>query len=448
MSALDDLNKLVVRTDIKLNQGEKCYFMSAGKLVLGVTQTTTTTSKPGIGVGVAVPVTKHFALGISRHKVKTETKVSTSINKVDCKFYLLDERAIVRVKNDISDIPYDSITNLTMKPDALTMMCGSKEVTVLMSKGDIARLQKVWAAIAAAKKEMPAKSQPVGRGNAPAQPVGNGAAVNGPQGDYAKTVFLQYLSYKPSAIKKREEYPSYLFYECGIQNGPQYHQDMINEGMLVPAPVEEIIKSYKVDQLKQILEDCGLDSSGKKDALIERIVANVPANNITMASDSPMYVISDKAKLFLLQHEDYIKLRTNTHYDIKWQEYDAAKAQNPQAQFLDICWGILNSRIQQNRGNIMADRNVYFSMYNILRDEGKKHDAMFMLIQVFFIDVNVDHLFAPGIIKALGENAEFFNPASVERVYGWGVKTNYTKEVFSTMLQEIFAGTFVETKYM
>ena len=91
------------------------------------------------------------------------------------------------------------------------------------------------------------------------------------QGNYAKTIFLNAYS-SPSPIKEKNDYQSYLIYECGINDPPSYHIQMIREGYLREAKPEEKMSYLKVTDLKDMLKEYGLPSSGNKQQLICRLL--------------------------------------------------------------------------------------------------------------------------------------------------------------------------------
>ncbi len=78
------------------------------------------------------------------------------------------------------------------------------------------------------------------------------------QGDYAQAIFLWATS-NHTPIRKNDDYPSYLLYECGIRKPFEYHRKMIEEGFLQRDSFEMALQSLKASELKEIAEKkrCG-----------------------------------------------------------------------------------------------------------------------------------------------------------------------------------------------
>ena len=118
------------------------------------------------------------------------------------------------------------------------------------------------------------------------------------QGDYAKTIFI-WAHDKASPIRKNDDYPRYFLYECGISNPSSYHAKLIQEGYFIKASKASVLNSFKVTELKEILTIMGQPVTGKKDALIERIIST--ADEITLDSfcKEELFVLSEMGEPFL-----------------------------------------------------------------------------------------------------------------------------------------------------
>lgn len=207
------------------------------------------------------------------------------------------------------------------------------------------------------------------------------------QGDYAKTIFLWHLK-NASPIFSKNKYPAYLLYECGITNPVDYHKNLITEGYFSQASKADILNSFTISQLKEILDNLKLKKSGNKKVLIERIIGT-ENNEIFFDEYKNLYSLSAKGKDFLKVHDAYIQLHQNKHFDISWQEYDNCLATLPNNQnlkFFDVVWAILNKRLTSDNTNF--GRNEYNCMYEILTKEGRRKEALRMLLRIIYIDFN------------------------------------------------------------
>lgn len=288
------------------------------------------------------------------------------------------------------------------------------------------------------------------------------------QGNYAKAVFLNAYS-KPSPIKEKEAYQAYLLYECGIKDVPAYHRKMIKEGYLAPSTYEEKLSALKVTDLKDILRELKLPLSGKKDALIQRILSIDSHEVVSKHFSQKLYSITQKGKYFLEDNEDYIRIHKHGNWEIDWQEYDSRK--QPGYSFYDVVWGIFNERILTCTD---FGRNEYYLMYELLMEENKRKRACQMILHVLYIDLSgtsgkyllesynskyinknelISNLYntlfmAPGIIGPIAEFKDVYEEAFVDRLYEHQLPVQVcSKQLFKSIINALISNTFDEEYY-
>ena len=111
----------------------------------------------------------------------------------------------------------------------------------------------------------------------------------------AEILLLEYCSYgkypKPSS-----GYPGFWWFEYGIRDVGHALESLENWGFLQWAPLEHSISSLKVDELKQILEQAGLPTTGKKADLVQRISLEIPREKIDLPPSAFKYELTDLGK--------------------------------------------------------------------------------------------------------------------------------------------------------
>lgn len=285
--------------------------------------------------------------------------------------------------------------------------------------------------------------------------------------DYAKAVFL-WGNQKPGKIKKRNEYPSYIFYECGIQDGARYYENMIREGYLVPSSPQEKLSGLKVDELKEILSSQGLPVTGKKNDLIERIANNVSTEELASIMSEETYSLSDIGKKFLEDNNDYVLLHTHKNWGIDWKEFDSEKMKCPGKSFYDVCWGIFNKRLLEENVQRILGRNEYLNMHQLLMEEKRYKDALDHLLRVLYIDLsgyNANALssysqgiykktdlkqsfqssvmIAPGIIKGIGDLQDYYETEMARKMTEWKLPFNAcSPDLYVNIVESIIHGSF------
>lgn len=288
------------------------------------------------------------------------------------------------------------------------------------------------------------------------------------QGNYAKAIFLNAYS-SPSPIKEKSDYQSYLLYECGINDAPAYHRQMIKEGYLREASSEEKLTYLKVADLKDILREYGLSSSGNKQQLIYRLFNEVGEEIIKNYCSQAMYTITAKGKLYLDNNQDYIRLHKHRDWDINWKEFDIHK--KPGYSFSDTVWEIFNERILKSSD---FGRSQYYMMYQLLLEENKRKQACRIILHVLYLDLsgvysrdalrlyksgilNKDELygtlsvapfFAPFVICPIVELKDVFDIKYIDRIYEHRLPFNIcNKELFIEIVESLIYGTFDEVYY-
>lgn len=287
------------------------------------------------------------------------------------------------------------------------------------------------------------------------------------QGDYAKTIFL-WANEKASPIKNASEYARYFLYECGIRDCAMYHRELIMDGYFEEASIELILDSLKTSELKQILTDINQSTTGKKDALISRILATADTSIISKYCPQKLYVLTTKGSDFLNTHNDYVQIHKHKNWGVSWQEYDAKHREG--YSFFDTIWGIFNERIIHD--NKQFGRNEYLFMYQLLSEENRRKDALEMLLRVLYIDLSgvagIDSfslykkglykekdlreqfdiviMLASGIINPIADYRDVFEDSIVDRIYEHKLPIQVCdKKLFLSIVYKVLDGSYEET---
>ncbi len=120
----------------------------------------------------------------------------------------------------------------------------------------------------------------------------------------------------------RKEYPTAFMYEAKITNPERLDRWLLNNGYLRKPTAAETISQYKVTELKEVLDKLGLKKTGKKADLVERILSNVPKNQIAAEmSRDKRYFLSEKGLKHYRENIDLEKLHRNWKYGISLEKY-------------------------------------------------------------------------------------------------------------------------------
>lgn len=255
--------------------------------------------------------------------------------------------------------------------------------------------------------------------------------------DFSNAVFLSMLSHRATAIHSNaNSYPRYVSYELGISDPVKKHKELLKNGFLRKATVSETLDTFRVVELKTILESHGLPTKGKKADLIASILASCNEKELKLPL---LYVVSETGLAFMDQHKDLIKLHGNP-YSISYEEYmDAKSKASSHLTHNDIIWFIFG---QREFNPVFSKRNNELHRAMFLISENRMADALYHYIVVLFYDIhnpNFDTI-APGIRERIFELKEYYTEEMVSKCYRnsdiQGSKV--PQEAFKLMLTGIF----------
>lgn len=289
------------------------------------------------------------------------------------------------------------------------------------------------------------------------------------QGDYAKAVFL-WATAKPSILKTKENSAGYFLYELGIKDVAKYQKQLINEGYYELASPAQKLNYLKLPELKEMLKVLDRPVSGKKEVLIDRILGAADETFINRYFPDEIYCLSDKGRDFLNNHIAYAEIHKHrAAWNISWQEYDRAAAGSQ--DYLAVVWGILKEKLA--KATLQESRMICYEMYTVLDEQGKRSDALEMLLRVFYLDLNacgmenmiqgyykkfwtkkqlkedfnIAVMLAPGIIERIEKLKDLYDEEIIFNIFAW--KKAYPvcdQALFTKIVNSIVDGSYDEEK--
>lgn len=255
--------------------------------------------------------------------------------------------------------------------------------------------------------------------------------------DFSNAVFLSMLSQRPKPIGTcPDDYPRYVLTELNIYDPVKKHMDFIQKGFLRKATPEEALATYKVIDLKKILDSIGIKTTVRKRSdLIDAIKSNVSLDELEL---TPLYCVSDSGLAFIGEHSDLIKLHGNP-YNISYEEYSTIKAESPAyLSYNDIVWRIINER---EMNPFYTKRSVAYDRAVFLYSEKRFADSLYFYISVLLYDIH-DPTFdeiPPGIKEKLVELKEYYTKDILDKCYNRvDIREKVSKQQFSEILNNIF----------
>ncbi len=273
-----------------------------------------------------------------------------------------------------------------------------------------------------------------------------------------KAIFLNWCAKKGTSPTKTD-YPIWIKRQLNI-SPRTYHTSLIQEGYLIKAHPEESLKCLKVSELKRILERKGLETSGKKEVLIDRIANNVNLDTLNLEDK---YKLSDKAQNLLSSRTNRELLYAfKNRYSISLEEFNDAKSDLAyRGEPNEIMQRAIEKGYEKARkeGYYGTARNYRLSYGYFWEDEKEYEKALQAYIDVMRYDFSgsenqmplpkKDIRIAPGILKLIQKLSEYYNEDMVSKSYEISLPVNhYSEAYFKKIINSIINRTDLYKKYL
>ncbi len=269
--------------------------------------------------------------------------------------------------------------------------------------------------------------------------------------------FLKTLNKKK--VLKTEEYPRYMSYRYGVQrNLKQLHQSLIKTPMLNATSDNELLKKLKVSELKEILKENNLSTSGKKEELIERIEKSVKPNKFRKKlPKDKVYFLSESGNAYIERNKFFLDVHRKGNID-DFESLLEKFLTSDFSNFNDILWAQLQQEkiIHRSRRDYGLLRNTHLSMARILQEESNLEQALIEYLKVIYIDLsgygNNNNLesfsllfIAPGVANKIKDLSRYVDESTFESVYKENLPMKYfSKKQYESIINDMMMGLEVD----
>ncbi len=118
----------------------------------------------------------------------------------------------------------------------------------------------------------------------------------------AEILLLEYCTYGTYPGPKNG-YPGFWWFQYGIRDVGEMLRSLEVRGYIEFASAKDSVSKLTIAQLKEILIEHGLSTSGKKSDLVERVVSNVSEENLLGQGIERKYKLTSAGKLELTENE-------------------------------------------------------------------------------------------------------------------------------------------------
>lgn len=196
-------------------------------------------------------------------------------------------------------------------------------------------------------------------------------------------------------------FPNYFRDRYGIGFPKEKLLSLQKQGMLRVSTAAEALSNLKGTELKELAAQNGLKTSGKKEELCAKIVAEVPEEKLRNMVKSRYWKLTDTGKA-MLDSRPWISFYLEKHpYSLDEIGIDITSfcnlyKKNPNGRMRDVLWGEFNRLSLELYSKGMTKRNFgeYCSLLRamalFLEEEGRHKDALMMYCRYLYFRSNIN----------------------------------------------------------
>lgn len=233
----------------------------------------------------------------------------------------------------------------------------------------------------------------------------------------------------------QSDFPQFWRFEYAVNDPMGLLQSLLKRGFIREATATESLARLKIPELKEILSDLGLNTSGKKEELINRVKESANEEYLITRVKNRRFKRTESGEKELEINAYVPYMHSHKFSDISMSDMCILVNKYPNRSFRDLLWGEFNRLSLQymKDGHIGGYRNIKYYMYRFLMEENRVESAFPLLAEVIFYDLNdqFDPIMAPAIVD---------NLRSIVRVL------DYSDEQINENLSKVFDGMFAPVR--
>lgn len=244
----------------------------------------------------------------------------------------------------------------------------------------------------------------------------------------SEILLLEYLD----GVSVELKLPGYFMYEYSIDYEYSLER-MIGAGYITFADVEYSLKKCSVQELKRLLKDNQLKTTGKKDELVSRICSHIPQKNLAMY-EKKYFALTSKGETLLLEnsHIKYFHSMKN-QIQLSIEEANEYKKHHETVSNGEIAFALLNERLkkEQSEKNWGLFRNTYYSKAVVCFFEKDNRQQLEYLIDVCYMDKVLDERY-----RMANPNYPLFANEIIDSIHNILQTEQIRKEEFERIFQD------------
>ncbi len=197
------------------------------------------------------------------------------------------------------------------------------------------------------------------------------------------------LEYAPRFCVDDKEFQGFWWYKYGVQDVASLLDSLKQRGLLSLGTIVDNMKLYKVPELKAVLAEHGIKTTGKKDDLINRLVESVPEIELSKAFPRCPYKVTE-AGTTAIKDDEYVLYAHRHQYDGIDIFSLNRLLKGRTKRYRDAIWKHFNQKSMEyaKQGMFGLYRNIRFQMSEFVAEEQRYKEAALLLVEVVYYDIS------------------------------------------------------------
>ena len=213
-------------------------------------------------------------------------------------------------------------------------------------------------------------------------------AVPSKNGLYPHEIIM--LDYAHTYKNSNNSFQNFWKWNYSVLEPQELLNSLFNRGFIKTGGIKSVLCKLKVNELKELLTNKNQKTTGKKDELIERIIANYNEDELNKNFPDRYFELTEKGETELKEN-DYVSYLHRHNFMTVWEMNQLLYNDNPShLKYRDILWREFNKRSGEHFQNhdFGLYRNTRLNMHDFLMEEEKYKTAFALLAEVASFDLS------------------------------------------------------------
>ncbi len=200
------------------------------------------------------------------------------------------------------------------------------------------------------------------------------------------------LYYAPKYCYNENKFPQFWYYKYAVDNPQKLLISLMERGFIRVVNANESIDILKIDELKKILSDEGLKTTGKKADLVKTVKEEISEEKLLKIVSKRKYVLTELGESEIKDNEYVIYLHNYKYDNISIWEINERLQGHPKQLWRDIIWGALNqltleASASMAKGSFGLYINNRYQMAEFVLEEKKFDSALNLITDALYYEI-------------------------------------------------------------